>query len=89
MRQDKNRQVQAQMSQIWTEIVEHLTLRQLDRCMGGDMSYKSKALRAMQASKSQAVQDLGQDLISLYESHFETPVLQAVDSMGFDLSDFE
>ena len=85
MRPNKSRQVTAQLASMWNEVVENLTLRQLDFCMGGDMSYKSKASRAMQVSKNETVQYLCLDMIQLYESHFETQDL----SLITDLSDFE
>ena len=85
MTQNKTKQVTVQLASIWNEVVENLTLRQLDRCLGGDMSYKSKALRAMQASRSETVQALCLEMIQLYESHFEAPDL----SFSIDLSDFE
>ena len=87
--QNKSKQVTAQLSQIWSQVVENLTLRQLDRCMGGDMSYKSKAERAMQASRSETVHALCIEMIGLYESHFEIQDLNQDLGLGLTLSDFE
>jgi len=48
---------------IWTEIVEHLSLKQLGQCMGDDYrSWYSKAERVVQVSKSKRVAKLANDL---------------------------
>jgi len=85
--QNKARQVTLQLGAIWTEVVECLSLRQLDSCLGGDMSYKSKAQRAMKVSKNETVQALCIEMIQLYESHFEADLNFA--QIRIDLSDFE
>jgi hypothetical protein len=71
MENNKGREVTLQLRKTWNEVVDRLTLRQLHECMGGDMSYKSKAQRAMKSSKSKAVHQLCNQMLELYSSHFE------------------
>lgn len=59
------------LGSIWTEIVEHLSLRQLDACMGNGLSdYKAKAIKVKKVSKSIEVHALADQLINVYDAHF-------------------
>lgn len=51
--------------QLWTQIFNLLNMRQAYQVMGGEMTYVSKARRAMQVSKSKKVHALANQLIAL------------------------
>ena len=53
--------------ELWTLIAELLTLKQYTATMGGDMTYKSKAERAMRVSKSKRVHELCKLILQSYE----------------------
>lgn len=50
---------------LYNELVELLSLKQYKPLMFGDMSYRSKALRAKQVSKSKRVHALADQIIEL------------------------
>jgi hypothetical protein len=52
---------------LYSDLVKLLTLSQFRKLMGGDMSYKSKAQRAMLVSKSKKVHYLAKQIINLCE----------------------
>ncbi len=54
--------------QLWSEVCDLLSFKQFCETMGGDMLYKSKALKAMRLSKSKAVHALCQQIIALADT---------------------
>lgn len=48
---------------LYSQLVEELTLKQYTALMGGDMSFRSKAERAMKVSRSQKVHSLARKII--------------------------
>jgi hypothetical protein len=78
--------VRNELSLIWGEIVEHLSLSQYYKVMGGDMSYKSKAERVKKVSKSTVVWDLADRLILAYEIRYSSVQLSADNA---DFSEFD
>ena len=82
----KRNSINGHLASIWNEIVDQLSLSQYESTMGGDMSYKSKAERAMQVSRNKTVHALCLELINVYDSHFGTSALTVSNR---DFSDFE
>jgi hypothetical protein len=90
----QNKIGQQKCASIWNTICEELTLSQYKKLMGGDMTYKSKALRAMEVSRSNTVHELCLDLIHVYESYFEplkyqNEINQLKSALGTDVSEWD
>ena len=51
----------------WSWVADRLTIKQFELCMGGDMTFKAKALRAKSVSKSKRVHRLCDRLIEACE----------------------
>ncbi len=90
----QNNRGQAVCASLWNAICDELTLSQYEKTMGGDMSYKAKAKRAMEVSRSKTVHSLCLDLIQAYEYHFEPLIYKAeLDSLrtalGADVSEWD
>lgn len=73
---------------LWTQVTDELTLSQYEKTMGGDMSYKSKAERAMKVSRSETVHALCLEMIQIYDEAYSTPVL-SIGVSNRDFSEFE
>lgn len=90
----QNKRGQAVCDSLWNAITEELTLSQYEKTMGGDMSYKAKALKAMEVSRSKTVHALCNDLIQAYEYHFEplsykAELDQLKTALGSDVSEWD
>jgi hypothetical protein len=90
----QNKRGQAVCASLWNAITEELTLSQYEKTMGGDMSYKAKAIKAMEVSRSKTVQALCIDLIQAYEYHFEplsykAELDQLRTALGADVSEWD
>jgi hypothetical protein len=68
----QNKRGQEVCRALWNEIVENLNLSQYEKTMGGDMSFKAFALKAMRVSRSEKVRALCLDLVRAYEHYFES-----------------
>lgn len=74
------------LKSIWQDITDELSLYQYRTLMGGDMSFRSKAERALKVSKSKTVQKLCYELISVYDSHYS---MKALTVSNQDFSEFD
>jgi hypothetical protein len=81
-------QTDRNLATLWAQVTDELTLSQYEKTMGGDMSYKSKAERALKVSRSETVQALCLEMIQIYDEAYSMPVLSAGVS-NRDFSEFE
>lgn len=94
MRQNQaSKQGQAKCAMVWTSIVDRLSWSQYNRYDSlhkGDLSYKTKALIIKKITKDRETLALADDLLSIYESYFETSSLVLpIGALNIDLSQFE
>lgn len=70
---------------LWQQAADQLTLSQYESTMGGDMSYKSKAERAMKVSRNKTVHAICIEMIQIYDDAYS----HLIPVSNRDFSDFE
>jgi hypothetical protein len=76
------------LSALWGQVCDELTLSQYEKTMGGDMSYKAKAEKALKVSRSETVRSLCIEMIQIYDDAYSTPIL-SIGVSNRDFSEFE